>query len=40
MLYGPNTNNGSIIYMIECQVDYVMQLLDRMDDEGIVAGST
>ena len=25
MLYGPNTNNGSIIYMIECQVDYVMQ---------------
>ncbi len=28
MLYGPNTNNGSIIYMIECQVDYVMQLLD------------
>jgi len=37
MLYGPNTNNGSIIYMIECQVDYVMQLLDRMDDEGIVA---
>jgi cation diffusion facilitator CzcD-associated flavoprotein CzcO len=37
MLYGPNTNNGSIIYMIECQVDYVMQLLERMDDEGIVA---
>jgi cation diffusion facilitator CzcD-associated flavoprotein CzcO len=37
MLYGPNTNNGSIIYMIECQVDYVMQLLQRMDDEGIDA---
>jgi cyclohexanone monooxygenase len=37
MLYGPNTNNGSIIYMIECQVDYVMQLLQRMDDESIVA---
>ena len=28
MLYGPNTNNGSIIYMIECQVDYVMEMLD------------
>ena len=37
MLYGPNTNNGSIIYMIECQVDYVMQILQHMDDEGIAA---
>jgi cation diffusion facilitator CzcD-associated flavoprotein CzcO len=37
MLYGPNTNNGSIIYMIECQVDYVMQVLQRMDDERILA---
>jgi cation diffusion facilitator CzcD-associated flavoprotein CzcO len=37
MLYGPNTNNGSIIYMIECQVDYVMQVLQRMDEEGIAA---
>ena len=37
MLYGPNTNNGSIIYMIECQVDYVMRVLQRMDDEGIAA---
>ena len=25
MLYGPNTNNGSIIFMIECQVEYVMR---------------
>ncbi len=33
MLYGPNTNNGSIIYMIECQVDYVMRQLRRLDDE-------
>ena len=32
MLYGPNTNNGSIIYMIECQVDYVMQLLQLIDE--------
>lgn len=31
MLYGPNTNNGSIIYMIECQVDYVMRMLERME---------
>jgi cation diffusion facilitator CzcD-associated flavoprotein CzcO len=35
MLYGPNTNNGSIIYMIECQVEYVMQLLRRMDDDNL-----
>jgi cation diffusion facilitator CzcD-associated flavoprotein CzcO len=35
MLYGPNTNNGSIIYMIECQVAYVMELLQRMDDVGL-----
>ena len=31
MLYGPNTNNGSIIYMIECQVHYVMEMLAAMD---------
>jgi cation diffusion facilitator CzcD-associated flavoprotein CzcO len=37
MLYGPNTNNGSIIYMIECQVDYVMQLLQRLDDERLAS---
>ena len=30
MLYGPNTNNGSIIYMIECQAEYVVRA--RMDD--------
>ena len=35
MLYGPNTNNGSIIYMIECQVHYVMQMLDAMDDHDL-----
>jgi cyclohexanone monooxygenase len=35
MLYGPNTNNGSIIYMIECQVDYVMQMLRQMDERGL-----
>ncbi len=33
MLYGPNTNNGSIIYMLECQVDYVVQALQLLDAE-------
>jgi cation diffusion facilitator CzcD-associated flavoprotein CzcO len=35
MLYGPNTNNGSIIYMIECQVHYVMEMLDTMDEHDL-----
>ena len=35
MLYGPNTNNGSIIYMIECQVDYVMRQLQRLEAEDL-----
>ena len=35
MLYGPNTNNGSIIYMIECQAAYVLRQLGRMRDESI-----
>ncbi|WP_208028831.1 flavin-containing monooxygenase [Rhabdothermincola sediminis] len=36
MLYGPNTNLGhnSIIFMIECQVHYVMRLVDRMLEAG------
>jgi cation diffusion facilitator CzcD-associated flavoprotein CzcO len=33
MLYGPNTNNGSIIFMIEQQVGYIMRQLGRLDDE-------
>jgi len=36
MLYGPNTNNGSIIFMIESQVSYILRQLRRMRDEGIV----
>jgi cation diffusion facilitator CzcD-associated flavoprotein CzcO len=32
-LYGPNTNNGSIITMIEFQVDYVVGLVKRLADE-------
>lgn len=35
MLYGPNTNNGSILYMLECQVNYIVQQLKRMDDEAL-----
>ena len=32
MLYGPNTNLGhnSIIYMIECQVTYILDCLDKL----------
>jgi len=35
MLYGPNTNNGSIIEMIECQVDHALQLIGRITDEDL-----
>ena len=35
MLYGPNTNNGSILYMIECQVAYILRQLQHMDDNSL-----
>jgi cation diffusion facilitator CzcD-associated flavoprotein CzcO len=35
MLYGPNTNNGSILYMLELQVDYILRQIRRLDDEGL-----
>lgn len=35
MLYGPNTNNGSILFMIECQVDHVVQQIQRLDREAL-----
>ena len=35
MLYGPNTNNGSILTMIEAQVDHVLLHLRRLRDDGI-----
>lgn len=35
MLYGPNTNQGSLIFMIECQVEYVLRMLQRMETEGL-----
>jgi cation diffusion facilitator CzcD-associated flavoprotein CzcO len=35
ILYGPNTNLGhnSIIFMVECQTNYVLALLERMDQK-------
>jgi cation diffusion facilitator CzcD-associated flavoprotein CzcO len=35
MLYGPNTNNGSILYMLECQADYAIQQIQRLANEGL-----
>lgn len=35
MLYGPNTNNGSILSMIEAQVEYVLRQLGRLVDEDL-----
>jgi cyclohexanone monooxygenase len=35
MLYGPNTNAGSIIYMIECQVDYILRALHHMERDAL-----
>ncbi|MBK7947997.1 MAG: NAD(P)/FAD-dependent oxidoreductase [Deltaproteobacteria bacterium] len=34
-LYGPNTNAGSIITMIEFQVDHVVSLVKRIAEEGL-----
>lgn len=35
MLYGPNTNVGSIIYMIEEQVAYIVRQVRRMESQGL-----
>jgi cation diffusion facilitator CzcD-associated flavoprotein CzcO len=37
MMYGPNTNLGhnSIIFMIECQANYVMDCLRQMDERNL-----
>lgn len=35
MLYGPNMNNGSIIQMIEYQVEHVLELLSRLADDDL-----
>ncbi|MGE0859034.1 MAG: flavin-containing monooxygenase [Gammaproteobacteria bacterium] len=33
MLYGPNTNNGSIITMLEIQIDYILRQVKRLERE-------
>lgn len=33
MLYGPNTNNGCILTMLELQVDYVLRALEHLETE-------
>ena len=35
MLYGPNTNQGSILFMLERQCDYIMRQLGRLADENL-----
>ncbi len=35
MLYGPNTNNGSILSMIESQVEYTLRKIQRIADEDL-----
>ena len=35
MLYGPNTNQGSILFMLERQVDYIMRQIKRIEDEDL-----
>ncbi len=37
MLYGPNTNNGSIFFMLECQADYIVRQIVRMRGENIAS---
>ena len=35
MLYGPNTNNGSIIYMLECQAEYIVRKIAYMREHEV-----
>ena len=37
MLYGPNTNNGSIISMLEIQIDYIVRQIRRMERERLAS---
>lgn len=37
MLYGPNTNNGSILHKIECQVDYIVDKVVAMEQRAIAS---
>ena len=35
MLYGPNTNNGSILFQLECQIAYSLRQLSRIEGEDL-----
>jgi len=35
MLYGPNTNNGSLLTMIEAEVDFTLRQIQRLQREGL-----
>jgi len=35
MMYGPNTNNGSILEMIEKQVDFAIRQIERIESEDL-----
>ena len=37
MFYGPNTNNGSILYMLECQADYILRKVEDLRTNGIAS---
>ena len=37
MLYGPNTNAGSILEMLELQADYIVQRLGWLEDRGLAS---
>jgi cation diffusion facilitator CzcD-associated flavoprotein CzcO len=39
LMYGPNTNLGhnSIIFMIECQTNYILDCLEQMESRGLAA---
>jgi cation diffusion facilitator CzcD-associated flavoprotein CzcO len=39
MMYGPNTNLGhnSILFMLECQADYILSIVERMGRRGSTA---
>lgn len=37
MMYGPNTNNGSILHMIESQVAFTLRQIERIESEGLVS---
>jgi cyclohexanone monooxygenase len=37
MFYGPNTNNGSILYFLECQAEYIVRKVLEMQAAGIAS---